>query len=411
MNAFNYRGDGSADPFATPLDAVLAEIAVNLQLPPGLHAKAVQRYQAVRAYIERDGSPLKGKVACFYPQGSMAIDATISTRGTDGEYDIDIVAELLLAGLSAKEVLDLLQEALRDYPVKVIRRTRCITLQYADGMHIDVTPSIRLDTAEPRESVIAHAKTAEDQHFVEMNAWGFCHWYRGQTPTEERFAKAFNRRLYELAGLELKADAEVHEVPEQAPFRVKSATTVALQLKKRFRNILYQDETGRLPPSVMLSCHAGHAAVPGIALSDMLIRQARWTARAIDDAERDRRLLDVRNPMWREDNFTDRWPENRDQQRFFARHLHGLADSLEAAKRGMQLEDLQTWLRTTFGDRVVTRSIEGFNDRMGRTLKSTGQSYTRSGGLYFPSAPALITGVTAIAPVTARAHTNMGERR
>ena len=63
------------DPFADPLDAVLAEIAVNIQLPPGLHAKAVDRYEAIRRYIERPGSPLEGWVACFYPQGSMAIDA------------------------------------------------------------------------------------------------------------------------------------------------------------------------------------------------------------------------------------------------------------------------------------------------------------------------------------------------
>ena len=41
------------DPFADPLDAVLAEIAVNIQLPPGLQAKAVDRYEAVRRYIER----------------------------------------------------------------------------------------------------------------------------------------------------------------------------------------------------------------------------------------------------------------------------------------------------------------------------------------------------------------------
>jgi len=81
MNAFTRRGDASVDPFLNPLDAILAEIAINLQLPPGLHAKAVKRYVAVRTYIERDGSPLHDKVAAFYPQGSMAIDATISTRG------------------------------------------------------------------------------------------------------------------------------------------------------------------------------------------------------------------------------------------------------------------------------------------------------------------------------------------
>ncbi len=132
------------DPFADPLDAVLAEIAINLQLPPGLHAKAVDRYEAVRTYIERPGSPLDGRVACFYPQGSMAIDATISTRGTDDEYDLDIVAEITVRDDGPEALLDDLEAALAGYPVsRIVRQTRCITLYYADGMHLDVTPSRR----------------------------------------------------------------------------------------------------------------------------------------------------------------------------------------------------------------------------------------------------------------------------
>jgi len=148
------------DPFLHSLDAILADIAIAIQLPPGLHAKATGRYEAVRTYIERDGSPLNGRVLCFYPQGSMAIDATISTRGTDDEYDLDIVAELDLPdGLSPEQILDLLWEVLKDYPVQaVIRQTRCMTLRYADRMHLDITPSRRLRTPKDRESVICHAK-------------------------------------------------------------------------------------------------------------------------------------------------------------------------------------------------------------------------------------------------------------
>jgi hypothetical protein len=416
MNAFTRWGDASVDPFLNPLDAILAEIAINLQLPPGLHAKAVKRYEAVRTYIERDGSPLHDKVAAFYPQGSMAIDATISTRGTDDEYDLDFVAELLLAGYSPSQVLDLLEAALAGYPAKVIRQTRCITVQYTDGMHIDVTPSIRLPNPPERESVICHAKPGEPtQHgFVDMNAFGFGQWYCSRTPTEERFAKAFNRRLYEAAGLTFAADADVHDVPEQTPLLVKSTTTVAHQLLKRFRNILYAQAPGRIPPSVVLACHAGEAAAPGMPLTEMVIRQARWTAKAIDEAARAGRLLDVRNPVWARDVFTDRWPVSDPQQTFFARRLHALADGLETAKRqGAQLEDLQAWLREDFGDRVVTKSIEGFSDRLGGALKSTSQVYTRKGGVFVPSAPTIRTGAAAsvLAAPAARAHTNMGERR
>src|SRR5258708_7026848 len=96
--------------------------------------------------------------------------------------------------------------------------------------------------------------------------------------------------------------------PSRRPM-IKSVTTVAHQLNKRVRNVVYAEATGRLPHSVMLTCHAGNAESPGMALSDMVIRQARWTAWAIDEASRVGRLLDVRNPEWNEERFTDRWPE------------------------------------------------------------------------------------------------------
>ncbi|XUJ37040.1 hypothetical protein ACQ5SK_23010 [Bradyrhizobium japonicum] len=74
----------------------------------------------------------------------MAIDATTSTRGTDDEYDLDIVAEIEGPDLGPEALLDDLEAALESYPVsKVVRQTRCITLYYADGMHLDITPSRR----------------------------------------------------------------------------------------------------------------------------------------------------------------------------------------------------------------------------------------------------------------------------
>lgn len=408
---------GPSEPFLNPLDAILADIAIGVQLPAGLHAKTGDRYEAVRKHVERPQSPLHNKVLCFYPQGSMAIDATISTRGTDDEYDLDVVVELDVSeNMTPAEMLDLLEEAVADYPVQAVeRQTRCITLRYADNMHVDLTPSRRLATLKDRESHICHAKQSDhrDLHkFVKMNAWAFAEWYKRQTPTEERFAIAFNSRLYAADGLEFRAEADVHLVPAQTPLIIKNSATVALQLLKRFRNVLYAGAAGRIPPSVLLSCHAGKAASPGMLLSDMVIRQARWTARAIEEASRSGRLLDIRNPEWDEDRFTDRWPENKTQQDTFAAALRDLADGLQSIRDGdIQLEDLQEWLRDRFGQRVVTNSFKAFNDRTGRAIRSLGQHYTRKGGVFVPAAPALISSVAAASPVAASPHTNMGERR
>ena len=406
------------DPLAHPLDALLVDIAILIQLPPGLHGTAGGRYAAIHAYASRPGSPLAGLIVQFYAQGSMAIDATNSTRGTDDEYDLDAVLEALWPrGTTPEMALHLLWTTLKDYPCKkVIRQSRCVTLQYSDGMHIDVTPSRRFPGTKDFESVIFHAKpgTHHSTHAdVPMNAYAFAAWFNRRTPEEDWFADAYKQRMVEDMEFMSKAFSRIHEVPEQTPLPRKSVTTVALQLIKRFRDVWSLDMSGRYPPSVMLSCHAGHAARPGMTLSMMVERQALWTARAIDDAAAVGRLVDVRNPEMHEDRFTDRWPESQAQQVSFSHALKGLASGLDEIRRGkIELEDAQDWLREQFGKQVVTRSVQTMVERNRRVLAARGHGYGRSGSLYVPAAPAIITaGVSSVSNVAARPHTNMGERR
>lgn len=408
------------DPLQDPLDALLVDIAIRVQLPPGLHEKARGRGEAVCKFMEREGSPLQDRVRLFYPQGSMRIDATISTRGTDEEYDLDYVAELDVHHEERPgAVLDLVYDALKDYPTSrpVERQTRCVTVFFADGMHVDVTPSSLLPYAAARQSHIFHAnpdKPAHEERHVPMNAYGFGDWYNDRTPIERRFAEAVNRRLREAAGLDVRADAQFDEVPDQVPLVVKSVTTVALQLLKRHRNVTYAGYDGRIPPSVMLSCIAGQVASPGSTLSDMLIRLARAVARMIQAASARRERIAVVNPVYPRDCFTDRWPENLVQQDTYAARLVALADGLEAIRRGASLEDAQPWLRTQFGDGVVSRSVLAFTRRLGGGVAQSTRGFTQRGALYVPSAPRIIgagSAAAAVASASARAHTFMGERR
>ena len=135
---------------------------------------------------------------------------------------------------------------------------------------------------------------------------------------------------------------------------------------------------------------------------------------AIDEAARQRGTFAVR-PQSRNSppsGSLTAGPETQFQQTTYSRHLHTLANGLEAARNGnVQLEDLQAWLRDQFGDRAVTRSVMAFNRRVGQQVQARQHGYTRSGGLFVPAAPAIIGTGAGLAPIAARAHTNMGERR
>lgn len=393
------------NPFPTGLDRILAEIAFSVQLPPSLHRKATERYRAVREFLEGT-EKFEDQIEHFYPQGSMAIDATISARGTDGEYDIDIVAQLGARFRSKRpnEILDDLFDALDGYRgLKVKRQTRCVTIYYADGMHLDITPALRDIGYPERQGVIAHSKgplARPDDTFVAMNAYGFVEWYNERTPEEINVVREFDRRWRDNAALKYRADAEVDEVPDQTEFVVKNTATLALQLLKRYRNIRYAEYEGRIPPSIMLSYYAGCAATPNMTLADMLIRLCRMIISAIRQASGKREHLLVTNPRYYLDVFTDRWPQSLDQQNEFAGYLDELVTGLERAKASrFTAWDLNQWLRSMFGDRVVTAAADRIANELGSAVRDASHSYTPKGGIILPAAAGIAS------PAVARAST------
>jgi hypothetical protein len=404
------------NPFDDPLDRILAEIALSIQLPPSLKDKAKGRYEAVRRHLEAT-TEFHDLIEHFYPQGSMAIDATISTRGTDDEYDLDIVSQLggRFRQMQPLDILLELEAALSDYPVqKVLRQTRCVTLFYADKMHLDVTPSLRVYGAPDRESHITHAKGPRpsiDDRLVDMNAYGFANWYRRRTPLELRMAKEFHRRWRDH-DRRVRADADVDDVPDQCDFIVKNTATLALQLIKRFRNIRYAGYAGRIPPSVMLSYYAGLAAQPIVSLSAMVIRLTSWIIGEIERASIYGRKLHVANPACSEDVFTDRWPESVAQQNEFASYLKDLVRSLEAMRKGELFPDaMMEDLRENFGDHVVTRAADQIAAEVGSGIQQSRQLYTRRGGLIWPTAAGAATSALANPAVaTAKPHTFFGRK-
>ena len=77
-----------------PLDVMLADIAVRIQLSPTDYQTAIDHYHAIHQWLEREDSPLYGLVQEFYAQGGFSIGATVARHATDYEFDIDVMAQL-----------------------------------------------------------------------------------------------------------------------------------------------------------------------------------------------------------------------------------------------------------------------------------------------------------------------------
>jgi hypothetical protein len=406
-------------PTAPVGEILLAETAIRLELPPSLHRLAVDRYGAVRKHIERADSPLNGRVRWFYPQGSMAIRATIRSRRRDDGFDIDIVAELILpAGVSPTRILDLLFEAINGprgslYHGMVERQTRCVTVEYADGMYLDITPSELLDEHEPRLSHIFHAKPEEPaalHRWIVMNSWGFCDWFNAHTPSNLLFEQAYSKRAMRFEKLRILADADVKPVPAHSTVEGgKSSSVVALQLLKANRNLKYASRKGqRLPPSVMMAAFAGQTAVPSGSIAGALDAIASAMLIALETAGRNGELIDVRNPMRSDDRFTDRWPENQAAQRIYIEDIKLLRRQLAALmSEQLTLNQKRDLLMAMFGEGPAQSAVEEYAASIGRAIQ-TGQRAIAGSGRVIP-----ISGVSApaiISTAQARAHTFYGTR-
>lgn len=375
-------------------DELLIDIAIKIQLPPGLYSLALDRYQTIAEWMERPDSPLRGLINQIHAQGSMLIGTTIRCRDDADLFDVDMVAELFVSPWTEpRAALDLVEDALAGakgsrYWDKTERQTRCVTVEYAE-MHIDVTPIVRLAATPDRVGHIFHAKAGSPvstHRRIEANPWGFGRWYAGRTPADDWFGDLILERS--LAGNRIIAkEADVEPLPEQQAIYRKARATVALQLIKRHVQLLYDRRPNlRRPPSVALSCSVGWNAGGDRTLLDEVIHQARAFRTALANAHAIAEHVEIRNPTWEHDLFTDRWPENLDTQRLFINDLDSFVAALEKARNATSNE-LERIFATLFGERVTSDVLVEKAAREGAHYTATPRVEPRSGRIITSSAP------------------------
>ena len=358
------------------LNELLVDVAVRIQLSPTMHEKAVEHYAAIHRYLDRDGSPLKGRVSLFYPQGSMAIGATIRSADDEDQFDIDLIAEIDRQGQSPGEVLDLLFDALNGEPGSryhgcVERQSRCVTVYYAD-MHLDVSPMFRNPSWTERGGHICHAKAEQPpayHQYVPANPWGFAHWFEVKTPADQWFRSLVLEKALAYDG-RVVAKAQAAPVPEHEDIQAKSLVVVALQLTKRWNRINHDRNggQGRCIPSVVLAMMFGTNAGRTTNLADELVFQAKALRQELTRADAAGALIDLRNPMLPEDHLTDRWPGTLGVQRKYIQDLNQFIVALDKGRATESVVELQQILVGLFGERTAKGVVEDFYKRGGRVL-------------------------------------------
>lgn len=354
------------------LDVMLADITVRIQLTPTDYQAAIERFDTINEWMDREDSPLHGRIELFYPQGGFMIGATTARHATDAAFDIDVMAQInWLANVDPEIALSTTHLAIRGEPgsryyKKSERKTRCSTVQY-DGMHLDVTPAIRAIGSEARTSYIFHSKPSdpkEPKQTLFANPFGFGQWFIANTPADEAFGLYFEKASldYNRLRLEVMAKADAEPVPAQMSAYRKSRAVIALQLIKRWRNLAYDRRHAslRLPPSVLIAYYIATNANRTKTLADELIHQVECIIKALQAAEQLNRTVREFNPECREDELTDRWPASLAEQRVFIGELQAFAVQLHRLQDGVPIAEMQRILEGLFGERPAREAVSKF---------------------------------------------------
>lgn len=399
-----------AAPWDSISEQMLAAVAIKIELPPSMHALLAERKAAIEKHIERDGSPLKGKIRLFYQQGSVAIGATIRAKFRFEGFDIDIIVELITRDLTPSQALDLLYEAMRGEPGSryydmTERQTRCVTVHYADGMHIDLSPSELINEFDPRRSYIYNSKPEEPRsrdHKVLMNSFGFAEEYNATCPVDLSFQQEYARRVLKADHGLVAVQKDADSLPVPAHSTVvggKSAVTVGQMLMKRNRNIRWATRDGRMPASAMLACLTLEVAESGRTIGQNLKIIAQHILDRLLWAKSVGELIHVENPRCPGDVFTDRWPENHSAQdtliadmKLFLEQLKVLLDDRRT------LRERRDTLKAMFGEDIGQQVVDDMEREIGEAIRTGRHGFGALGGLAM--SPTIAKAKPAVKPST-----------
>lgn len=399
------------------LDDVLLDIVTAIELSNHDRQVAENRYRRLKQHLERPSSPfapyLSGEDAHIYPQGSMAIGATVVNGTSHDRFDLDALVETSkVNGMSADEVLDKLFEALKDFPdaTEVIRCTRCVQIRFA-FMHMDVTvldPTTgqRID----RAGDIFHSPDEGEGYRVPANPFGFSGWFRSVVePGSEVLLEEVTKRR-SLNGVsrlmkterELLAEAEQHDLPPMIPPSVDSEQVLALKLLKRYLGLTYEDRDVRRPPSIYLTKLSADVGLSPYGLFSQLTALAIKVKTEMHTHLNVGAKPDERNPSYEDDRLNDRWPTTAEDMRILSQDMSHLISKLEAAKTA-EFKDVTKIFSELFGEKISERSVNAYLDR---STKADGQS---GGGVYIREAAVFAPATAVVAPVVVKSVSRVPE--
>jgi len=382
-----------ANPLVTGL---LDAIVDHLDIPKSYYEKAAARHKSLGEWLCRPES----KIAVFKPhvspQGSFRYGTVVLPLLATAEYDLDNLTVLTISKVSMtqKQLKELYGAEIKAYAhahqmlAPVEEKHRCWRLPYADeaSFHLDTLPCVPEDPGvilglasrgvPPELAALAVAIT-DRRHpqynqitraLLSSNPRGFAKWFelRVRPAAETRMRQLVGRRLYD----------SVEEVP---PYEWKTPLQRSIQILKRHRDVMFRNNPGEGPISMIITNLATHAyggeADLGSALHNVIDNMPLYVNSSSPR---------VPNPADPAEDYADKWARNPLlEENFWLWHRQVTAD-IAKLRTTLATRSLVSEVRSTFSVELNQDEIKWFGlHEQAATPAVTGAAPV----LYIPTAP------------------------
>ncbi|MBW2177031.1 MAG: nucleotidyltransferase [Deltaproteobacteria bacterium] len=359
----------------TQFSEILQYLADSLDISESRYEDAVEKYEAVGRWLGKPDSPLALYFPEIYPQGSFNLGTVVKPITQEDKYDIDLVCQL-----------DIKKEQIAQQRLKIMvgnrlkankvyagildeEGRRCWTLNYAEStkFHMDILPAIPdkydwllqlgVPYAFAQHAVCITDKTRwnRDPNWPRSNPKGYAAWFR------QRMTVIFEARKNYMAE---QLQANIEDVPD---YTVKTPLQRAIQILKRHRDIMFENDHDGKPISIIITTLAGHAYNNETDLYDTLMSIIKGMSNHIKSRNG---ILWVPNPVDPGENFADKWLEYPDRAVKFRKWLVKVEKDIAEALEKHGIHEIVDVMKPTFGEKSLNEAIVTYGKKMKRQRKS-----------------------------------------
>lgn len=353
------------------IDKMLRKIAKEIEISKTEHEKAVKSYNAVGTFLDNNIPQYDIKVV---PQGSFRLGTVIKPITDEDEYDIDLVAIIDHKFLSAKELKNIVGDALKSsdrYSEKLVEGKRCWTIEYSESSkyHMDILPTMMSDTyLTNKELTMTHKEDEKsDYEFRQTNPEAYYDWF------VERMEEERKRLKEEYA---IRNKLEIVDVPE---YEIKTTLQVAIQILKRYRDIKFKETPDIKPISIILTTLMAKVYTGKESVYELIEKFSKEYMMHIEKDENGNII--IRNPVNENENFADKWPKYPERRKAFFKFMTELEQDLVTNKILLEgnIREQADFYKKLFGENMVNRAYENIANET-RSEREKANIYLKENG-------------------------------